>query len=253
MALNPRELIQYAKAAPRSLRVIAAVAAVDIIVLLLAAFTLEGEVDDRVAKIDQLRSELTGLRAKLETTRKEIARLPELRQKYDAAMSDGVLADQDRQKFVGHSQELADQHRLADLHYKLEAQETAPGMVSGYSLVTTPVSLSLSGLLDSDVLEYWDEILGNLQSHYQITKATLDREEMEPTAALDAIRAGRPAPLVKSELSFRWVSLHKTAAAPAAASTGANAPAAPVGASSAAPPAPATQTVNAATGTDKNQ
>jgi len=215
MALNPRQLIEQAKAAPRALKIIAVVAAIDVVILLLAAFTLEDEVDARAAMVEQTKSDLVALRETVETTRREIGRLPELRQKYDAAMSDGVLADQDRQKMIGSAQEMGERHRLSDLHYKLDPQQSAPGATPALTLVTTPVSLTASALLDSDVLEFWDEILGNLQSHYQITKATFDRADADPPTMLANIRAGRPALLVKSELNFRWVSLRKVVAAAA--------------------------------------
>jgi hypothetical protein len=237
MAIKPQDLIKYARTAPRVLKVIAIVAAVDLAILLLAALTLEDEVDDRVARAEQLKSELAGLRTKVETTRKEIARLPELRAKYDAAMADGVLSDQDRQKLVGHLQELVDRHRLSDLHYKLDAQQTTPGTATSYALVTTPVSLNLSGLLDSDVMEFWDEVFSGLQSHYQISKVTLERVDADSSTVLAAIRAGHPTALVRSELEFGWVSLRKPRASGAAAAT----PAAPAKTGmAAAPPAPQT-------------
>jgi hypothetical protein len=243
MDLDPRQLIAQAKALPRALKIVAAIAVVDLAILVLAAFTLEDEVDDRAARVDQAKSELVALRNKVETTRKQIGGLPELRKKYDAAMSDGVLADQDRQTLIGHAQDLGLQHRLSDLHYKLEPQKAEPGTTPAFSLVTTPVSLAANALLDSDLLEFWDEVLSNLQAHYQITKATLSRSEAEPQAVLDGIRSGRPIVLVKSELNFRWVSLRKVAPAVAAPAASATAPApatAPVKAADAQAPQGAT-------------
>jgi hypothetical protein len=213
MDFNVRKLLAQAKSAPRTLKIIVAVAAVDLVVLLLAAFTLEDQVDARVAQIEQARADLAALHTKVETTRKEIGRLPELRQKYDAAMSDGVLADQDRQKLIERAQQVGERHRVSDLHYKLNPQQSAPGATPAFAIVTTPVTLASNSLIDSDTLEFWDEILLNLQSHYQIDKMSIERTDADMTTVLANLRSGRPANMVKSQLEFRWVSMRKVAAA----------------------------------------
>ena len=228
MAIKPRELLDRAKQAPRTLKIIAVIAAIDVVVLALAALTLEDQVDERITTIEQRKSELAGIRARVEATRKEIANLPELRQRYDAAMADGVLSDQDRQKMIANAQQLQERHRLLDLHYRLEPQITTPGSSPAFTLVTTPVSFSQTAVIDSDIFEFWEELLGNLQSHYQITKATIDRADMSTQNALASIRNNHPVAMVKSELAFRWVSMRKVASTTTAPAAGAgNAAAAP--------------------------
>jgi len=209
MALTVSQVIGQAKSAPRALKVFAAIAAIDLIVLLFAALLLEDQVGNQTAQVEQLKAQLTAARAKVETTRKQIDRLPELRQLYDAAISDGVLADQDRLKFVSRAQDLAKQYRLSDLHYKLDPEDSTPLNPSAFHLVTTPIILTGAGLLDTDVLAFWEDLLGKLQAHYQVTKATLARSDTGSQEALGLIRQGQPVSLVKAELEFRWVSLRK--------------------------------------------
>ena len=246
MAINikPRELIQKVRVAPLALKIIAAVLAADFIFLLLAWLILEDAVDSRAAEVESLKADLAAARSKVDTVRKEVANLPELRKSYEAALADGVLADQDRQKMIGQAQERGDSHRISDLHYKLDPQVTAPLATQAFVLVTTPVYFNQTGALDSDVFEFWQELLGSLQAHYQITKATLERMDGNSVAkTAGAIRDGRPAAMVKSELDFRWISMRKVApAAPAKAAT----PPSPAPAADQAATSPVTPRVEAA-------
>lgn len=212
-----RQLIGFAKSAPRGLKILAIVAAIDVVVILLAALLLEGEVDDSAAELAALQGQLTAQEQTIEVTRKEIGRLPELRRLYDAAISSGVLADQDRLKLVSMAQELANQHRLLDLHYRLAPEQLTQLPGSQYRLVSTEVELTDGAILDADVFGFWDELLAKSPAHYQVTKFQLQRigRDIKPTVA--GILSGHPMPLVKAELDFKWISLRPPADSPAAA------------------------------------
>lgn len=212
MALGPaqvQQLLQTAKSAPRALKVIAAVAAVDIAILLFAAFLLEDDVDARIDRIAELRGQLSAQQQKISSTRKEIDRLPELRHSYDAAINSGVLADQDRLKLVELAQDLANQHRQFDLHYRLAPEIVEALAGSKFQLVSTEVTLTDGAALDGDVLAFWNEILKKSPAHYQITKFNISRLGQDTLPALTAIRSGRSGSMVKAELNFRWISLRQ--------------------------------------------
>lgn len=209
MAITVKQLTKQLKELPRAFRIVAAIVAVDIVVLGIAAFWLEVDVDDEAARVTQLQAELTAQRLKVGTTRKEIGRLPELRRLYDAAMSNGLLVEPDRLKLVDHVHGMGDRLHLTDVHYKLSPEEAMPNIKSKYQLVSTPVALANNALLDTDVFSFWQELLGGLQAHYQIAAASIERIGTDPDAAVVAIAAGRPVSLVKAELTFRWMSLRK--------------------------------------------
>lgn len=246
LPIQAQQLIEMAKGAPRALKIIAAVAALDIIILLFAAFSLEDDVDARIDHIAELRGQLSSQRKKIDSTRKEIDRLPELRRSYDAAINSGVLADQDRLKLVSLAQDLANQHRMIDLHYRLAPEEVAQLTGSKYRIVSTPVVLTNGAVLDSDVFSFWDEILDKSPAHYQVTKFLIERNAGDFKTTIAGMGPKHPVSLVKAELDFRWISLRPPpemvkaadagATPPAAAPTPAAAASTPVAAASAAQP-----------------
>jgi hypothetical protein len=207
MAVTVKDLIRRARTVPRVVKLIAAVLAADLVVLLIASSLLDDEVAARAGRIEDLRGQLAAVRQKIATTREQINRLPELRRSYDAAVADGVLASQDRLKLVSQSQTLGTQNHLSDLHYKLEAEVAAKVPDTKYALVTTPVTFAGGGLLDTDVLAFWAEALDNLQSRYEVVSASIDREPLAMKDLLAGIKTGRPIAAVKSELVFHWISL----------------------------------------------
>lgn len=210
MAIDVKTLIAQLRKAPRVIRVIAIVAAVDAVIILYALFSLADDVDQRVAKIDQLRTQLSEAQQKIEQTRKQIARLPELRKHYDAALANGVLAQQDRLKFVALAQDLAKDNRLGDFHFKLEPEVLTGLPGNKYRLVSTNVSLSDNALRDSDVIAFWDQILDKSQAHYEVTKAVIERvPAIEVKDILPNLKNGAPASLMKAEIAFRWQSLRQ--------------------------------------------
>lgn len=214
MAVAPvqiQQLIARAKRAPRGLQIIVALAVLDVFILLFAAFSLEGDVDERIDRIAALRIQLVAQRQKIDSTRKEIDRLPELRRSYDAAINSGVLADQDRLKLVSLAQDLANQHRLLDLHYRLAPEEVTQMSGSKYRLVSTAVVLTDGATIDSDVFSFWDDILEKSPAHYQVTKFQLQRMDGDVKAVAAGIRAKHSMPLVKAELDFKWISLRPPA------------------------------------------
>lgn len=244
MAMGPaqaRQLLQTVRNAPRALKIIAMVAAIDAAVLIFAALSLEGDVDARIDRVAALHSQLNAQRQKIEATRKEIDRLPELRRSYDAAINSGVLADQDRLKLVSLAQDLANQHRLIDLHYRLSPEEVAQLTGSKYRLVSTEVALTDGAVVDGDVFQFWDEILDKSPAHYQVTKFTLQRLDADLNSAVASIRAGHPISLVKAELDFKWISLRQPVEAIKAADAAGSPPPKPAtgaNAVNAAAPAP---------------
>lgn len=210
MALRPenfQQMLQTAKDAPRVLKVIAIVAAIDVVVLLFAALLLEDDVDARIDQITELRGQLNAQHQKIQSTRKEIDRLPELRRSYDAAINSGVLVDQDRLKLVSMAQDLANQRRLIDLHYRLAPEEVVPLTGSKYRVVNTEVVLTDGAVIDSDVFAFWSDILDKIPAHYQVTKFSVTRLEGNVASAIAGIHSGRPVSLVKAELDFKWISL----------------------------------------------
>jgi cell division protein FtsL len=209
MEIDLKKLMKRLWALPRVFRIMAAVVALDLVILGVSAFMLESEVDDQAEQVAQLKGKLTAQQQEVGITRKQIGRLPELHRLYDQAISNGLLAVPDRLKMVEHVHSLGERLQLSDVHYKLAIEQTTPIAKSKFLLVATPVTLGNSAILDTDVMTFWRELLGSLPAHYQIEKASIERDGTEPETAVEAIRAGRPTSMVKAEVTFRWMSLRK--------------------------------------------
>ncbi|HEY1720329.1 MAG TPA: hypothetical protein VGG27_03720 [Magnetospirillaceae bacterium] len=216
--INIQNLISQARKAPIALRVIAIVVAVDLLVLLYAFFALEDGVEDRFGKVAELKGQLSDAQQKVASRRKEIERLPELRKLYDTALSGGVLAQQDRVKFVGLAQDLAKSHQLVDFHFKLQPEVSAQLPASKYRLASTNVELTNSAIRAGDIFSFWDEFLVRSQAHYRVTKAVVERVALADVKDLTAkIKSGGSGTLLTADLSFQWESLRVPAEAGVAA------------------------------------
>lgn len=207
MATDVKDLVRIVREAPRALKIILGVLALDILVPALITFTLEDEVADGQLQIEQTQARVNTLHKKIADTRREIARLPELRERYQSAMAHGLLAPQNRLKLVQQSQDDAGRHRQNGLHYKLSAEDVKPIPNSKYAMVSTEVSFDQDALLDTDVLAFWEDLLGQVPAHYHVTAASLERGRPLDASALSEIRAGHAVSLVKAKLDFRWVTL----------------------------------------------
>ena len=236
MAVSVKRLVSQLRGLPRAFRIVAAVAVVDVVILIIGFLSLEVDVDDQATQITELKTQVAAQKQKVGTTRKEISRLPELRRLYDSAVADGLLAEPDRLKLVDRVHTMSDRYNLSDLHYKLTAEQVTPIAKSKFQLVATPVAFESVALLDTDVISFWQELLDGLQAHYQITKAVLERRNVDTNTVLELFAAGKPAALVTSELDFEWLSLRKnpepgktaeTKAPPQPAATAATAAATP--------------------------
>jgi cell division protein FtsL len=211
MATDVKDVVRFIVAAPRVLKFIGVVAAIDIVVLMYAAFALEDDVSARLDTITRLKSELASQQQKIQSTRKQIDELPQLRKLYDQALNSGMLASQDRLKFVNLAQESVTEHRLSDFHFKLDPETSSPLRGTKYQLVSTNVILTNGALRASDAFAFWDDILSKSQAHYQVTKLLIERTPLDLKTALAQIGAGQSPQMVKAELQFSWRSMRQTA------------------------------------------
>ncbi len=207
MALDPRALLAQATGLPWPLKVLAGVCVFDLLIILVANFSVAGQVEEGANRVAQLHEQLDQLRTRVRSAHADIDKLPELRKQYDEAIAAGVLQAPDRLKLVQTSQEAGNRHHVPDMHYRLDPEQQKVIASSKYSLVISPVSLETGGLLDPEILDFWEEIFGGLTGRYEITEVTMERTGQVTPQVLDSIRAGRPVSLIRTNLKFRWVSL----------------------------------------------
>ena len=197
------------KALPRPLKIVALVILGDLLLIGAALVALDEQVSVDQARSDQLRGQLTQLRRQNNDLRTQVAHYPDLLKHYDEAVAKGMLTPLDRIKLVNEVQDSAASHQIANLHYKLEDEDIKADPKERLHLVSTRVILENSGLLDTDTLSFWDDVLAAVPAHYQVLEASLERSRDPDAVALGEIRNGRTLPLLNAKISFRAASLQK--------------------------------------------
>ncbi len=211
MDLNVNIDLAKLKALPRPLKVVAGVILFDLLLVALALLAFSDMVDERQARVDQLRGELSRLRHQSAELRKDINEYPDLLARYNDAAAKGIFSGLDRLKLVNEVQDYAGQHHLANLHYKLEAEKLSVSGDAKYRLDSTIVTLENGALLDTDATAFWDRVFDRLPTHYQVAEASLERMHDIDQALLGDIRSGRAASAVAAKIIFRTQSLVPTA------------------------------------------
>lgn len=199
------------KALPRRLKVVIGVVVVDALFLVAAYVVLDNMMAERVARIDQRKTALVQLRKQDAELHKQADEYPALRQRYEAAIAAGLTAPLDRLTLIQGVQDSAGHHHLSDLHYKLTADASRPEATNPHFRTETDrVVFDNGGLLDTDVLAFWKDVLARANGHYQIAEISLERFGDVDAAVLGNIRRGNPVSLVKAHFDLQWTGLQPT-------------------------------------------
>jgi hypothetical protein len=209
MNVNFRAILEKLSRLPRVIQVLAAILVFDVILTAGVYFEFDDIVSARLQSVSELQAKLDRTRAEIGTVRADINRVPELRRKYDTAMLEGIVLPKDRLKLVQVAQDSGSRFHLTQFHYRLDPDqiEAANASATNYRQSHTVVTFEGGALLDSDAAAFWEEILSGLSAHYTVNEADLERVYMPDASSLAAIRSGGTLGLVKTTLSFDWVSL----------------------------------------------
>ena len=207
MELDTKQLVAKFMSLPRGLRIVSAVAAGDLVFVAAAMFVLNSQMEDQQAHVDELHSKFNQLRKQNTDIRKEMGEYPDLLNRYNVAIEKGIMAKTDRLKLVNGAQDRSSHFHIPDLHYKLETESKVPSQNVKYHLDSTLVTFENGGLLDTEMMAFWDELLANLPAHYRVAEATLERKHDVDARLISDIRAGRLASTVSARLTFHWTSL----------------------------------------------
>ena len=199
--------VEKLKALPRRLKIVGGVVAGGL-AFILTAFLIDSGLNDQEVQVGQLRGRLSQLRQQSADLRRQVDQYPELRAHYESAIKSGILAPFDRVGLVNNAQDLAGRYHLANLTYSLDPQNSGTAAAGKYQQGAVLVDFENGGLLDVDVMAFWDELLTDLPAHYKVVSASLDRTGSIDGAFLNAVRTGQPASLLHAKVEFMWIALH---------------------------------------------
>ena len=210
-SIDVKTAIAGFKTLPTALKVLLGIVALDLVLLGSVYMALSDTLDDRVSQVAQLKNQQVELRRQISAARTEASQIPQLRQHYDAALAEGLLSLKDRGKLSDTAKDLATRYHLTSFSGRFEPETFDP--VKGADLTTgsTRVEFLADAMVDTDLVQFWGDLLGQLPAHYRIQQATLEREgDKIDRIELNGIRSGRLTKTVEAKLIFNWVGLAAT-------------------------------------------
>ncbi|MEB3702989.1 hypothetical protein Bealeia1_00223 [Candidatus Bealeia paramacronuclearis] len=134
----------------------------------------------------------------------EVAFLKEHRTRFEALLQKGWRKPLERQNAAQAIEELAQTHHLNQVDYvliPLSGKSTAlPEGIRGHQ-----VHLKFSGVLDSDVFQFIEDLPLRLSGHTMPTSLSLLREDLLNEESLNELVLNNKPNFVRGEYTFNWV------------------------------------------------
>ncbi len=197
--------IQKLKAAPRRLKVVAAVIVFDLAFLLLGYAVLDDLLADRAAAVEQAKAQLTEAKRQNVDLRKQLDEYPLMRRHYNETLASGFVAPLDRLTFVQFAQNQATARHLSDLHFRVSDEGGEREHSKKYRVEMDRLVFESGGLLDTEAMDFWNTLFDQAKGHYRIAEASLERTQEVNAGILQSIRRGNPVSLLKAKIDIQWI------------------------------------------------
>ncbi len=195
------------QAVPLRLKVVTAVIAFDLIVLLLGYLVLDDLMSERAAAVDQVRAELTEAKRQNGELHRQVDTYPQLRHKYDEVLTAGLTADFDRVGYTQFAQSKATEDHLSELRFRVGDDPGDHPHSTKYRVSVDRASFESGGLLDTEVMSFWGDLLGQVQGHYRIVEASLERTGEVNPPLLIGIRQGAIMSDLKARIELQRIGI----------------------------------------------
>lgn len=181
-------------------------------VLLLAALlvVLQPIIDDLRVQRDQHRAQVSQLQAQVRDAETELEMLADSRASFEELLAGGLLDSQDRLAAARTLERLRAEYGLTSIKYEMEPERTLPEMVpagADVTVVSTTISVSMKGLLDTDLMKFARAVARELPGQVRIRALHLERGMRPEEASLAALRSGQLVSFVVGSAEFEWRTL----------------------------------------------
>jgi len=193
------------RALPLRLKILGGVIAFDLCVLLLGYIVLDDVMAERVAAVENVRSQLTETKRLNADLRKQLESYPQLRSQYDAVIAAGLTGSLDRREFVQFAQGQAARHYVGDLRFRLADEPGEHDHSAKYRVEVDRIVFEGGGLLDTDAVSFWDSLLTQAKGHYRVAEATIERAQDVTPMVLMAIRRGNSPSVLRTKIDMQWI------------------------------------------------
>jgi hypothetical protein len=193
----------------RSIRRVLALLATNLLLGGLALAIAHDYANEREAARDRLSRQMRVLTSERALGEEEQAYLEANLAAYQAVVRAGLLDPPDRLAVAALLEDLQKAHGLNAIRYSVSPQLERPlGPGGGMSVLSTSVTIDMSGIADTDMLDFVQSVETAFPGDIRVTALRLNRLETVDGALLARLQAGEPIDLVEGHLAFEWRTLH---------------------------------------------
>lgn len=194
----------------RALRTPLILLGVNLLAGALVAGVVYGYAGNQLSLRDRLVAAMRNLNDRRTTVAEDLAYLEANQTRYEMLLERGLLTEPDRLAAAKLLEQLSARHRLNGIRYSFSPQREAPlgpGRLAGMVLLSTDVTIEMTGITDLDLLTFARAAATDLPGDVRVVGLSLERRsEAEPTL-LARLRAGERVDLVAGRLQFEWRAL----------------------------------------------
>ncbi len=172
------------------------------------------EASSRMQALEQEKSRIMGdmarKRRELQGIQERIKTLKGKRDLYLRLYDQGFIGEPDRLRGIAALRETAKAHRVFDLEYSFQPREVlavARASDKDRAVLSTPLKVTVSALLDSDIYGFLAALRQNLPGQLMLRDLTVTRQGDVDRDLLARLRQGNQPALVKGTLKLRWNTL----------------------------------------------
>ncbi len=194
----------------RALRTPLILLGVNLVAGVLAAGVVYDYAGHQLSSRHRVVTALHDLNSQRTTVAENLAFLHANQASYEMLLGHGLLAEQDRLAAARLLEQLRVRHRVNSIHYSFSPQRAAPlgpGRLAQMTLLSSDVTIDLTGVTDLDLLAFARGVANQLPGDVRVVGFSLERRSAVEPDLLARLRAGQPVDLVDGRLQFEWRAL----------------------------------------------
>lgn len=188
---------------PRGARVALGVLTLTIVIALGALPFAFAAVDEAEGQLRRLRAATNQARGEAQQAALDYDYVVANTDRYKNALERGVLTPQDRLDARQRLDTLMNETYLVRMGYEMAAAviQQGPG---GHEMVTTPIKMEVSAMLDRDIFELLRDLENAFPGYGVLRGFNLARGDAVTDEALRRIKAGEPLPFITGSVTVEW-------------------------------------------------
>lgn len=203
-----RVVLDFVKQLPRNARIALGVLAVTAAVAAVALPMALSAVDDAERELRTLRARTSQVQGQARQAADDFDYVTANAPRYRDALARGVLDPQDRLAAKTDLDQLMKDAYLVRLGYEMAAAKTEEGP-DGYAVVSTPMKLEVSALLDRDVFVLLRDLETAFPGYGVVRGFRITRADPVDDSNLKKVAAGTPVPFITGSISIDWRTARK--------------------------------------------